>query len=393
MVMLALVFIAACAPTSVGPPSPLIPPSAAPTATTAAPSPPLAPIPAATTLLTPVGSTIGTQSGVTVPPGARLIALAFDDLTRVWLVDPSKQAPPLNVAAWRAPRTGYANETLLVTPDARSSVIGAWGPSGKAALYAYDVPSGRTTLLYEDPVIDEPSALSPAMSADGRRYAFQTVDDVRAGNTSGGPTARLTAHLEPHNVFGVWHPVAWSADGGLLAISRSSEGDSEMALVAGSGGPIRVLGKGTNAAWRPDRPLLAVAAGVGAFGGHGLMYTYDAASAVKTDLETPSTWTIGPLRWDTGSDKLAFVVGTNLGAPREVWTRSPTGPATKEIGPARNVLDVWWSPVGSSLYAIVPREDANAQFSIANIEVIFAVGPAGPPIATLCRGDPRAACP
>lgn len=82
----------------------------------------------------------------------------------------------------------------------------------------------------------------------------------------------------------------------------------------------------------------------------------------------------------------------DLGAPREVWTL-PDRAGDEGDRTGRNVLDVWWSSVGSSLYAIVPREDANARFAFATIEVIFAVGPAGPAIATLCRGDPRAACP
>ena len=338
-------------------------------------------------------SAIATRSGVSIPPGARLIALAFDDVTRLWLVDLSGGTASVNVAVWRAPRSGYANETISSTPDARSAVVGAWGPSGKAALYAYDVASGRTALLYEDPDVDMPSFLAPTITPDGRRYAFQTAIDVRAGTTSGGSTERVIAHPAPQNVFGVWHPLAWSSDGAFLAISRSSEGDSELAIVPGQGGSARVLGKGSLAAWRPDAPVLAVAAGVTLFGGRGLMYTYDAATGVKNDLETPTAWTIAALHWDPTSDKLAFIAAEGgPGTPREVWTRSLTGPAMKVSALARNALDVWWSPVGSALYALVPRDDAIAQLGVANLEVI-GVGGSNPRIATLCRGDPRAPCP
>ena len=397
LVALAFVVIA-CTPAATPSPSPA--PSAingspisSTTAATGTPGPATTPSGGLSLLPTPSVSAIATRSGVSIPPAARLIALAFDDVTRLWLVDLSGDAAPVNVAVWRAPRSGYANETISATPDARSAVLGAWGPSGKAALYAYDVASGQTTLLYEDPDTDVPSFLSPTIAPDGRQYAFQTADDVRAGSTSGRSTERVIAHPEPQNVFGVWHPLAWSSDGALLAISRSSEGDSELAIVPGQGGPARVLGKGWLAAWRPDAPLLAVAAGVTAFGGRGLMYTYDAAIGVKNDLETPPTWTIAALGWDPTSDQLAFIAAEGgPGTRREIWTRSRTGPAMKESAIPRDALDVWWSRVGSVLYALVPREDANAQLGVPNVDVLI-VGGSNRRIATLCRGDPRAPCP
>ncbi|MEA2660613.1 MAG: hypothetical protein QOH08_185, partial [Chloroflexota bacterium] len=327
-----------------------------------------------------------------IPAAARLVPVAFDDITRLWLVDLGGGAAPVNVAVWRAPRAGLASETVSSTPGARSAVLGAWGPSGNAAIYAYDVASGRTALLYEDPDADQPAVLAPTITPDGARYAFQTAIDVRAGATGGGPTARVIAHPEPQNVFGVWHPVAWSSDGALLAISRSSEGDSELAIVPGQGGSARVVGKGTLAAWRPDAPLLAVAAGVTAFGGRGLMYTFDAVTGVKIDLDTPTTWSLAALRWDPSSDTLAFIAADGIGGRREIWTRARTAPATKVSALTRNALDVWWSPAGSALYALVPRDDAIAQLGVANLEVLR-VGGSGERIATVCRGDPRAPCP
>jgi hypothetical protein len=209
-------------------------------------------------------------------------------------------------------------------------------------------------------------------------------------NTAGGAAERLVAHPEPNNVSGTWHPIAWSARGTLLAVQRSSEGQSELAIVPAAGGAAHVLGAGTSADWRADEPQLVVTGGVGPFGGRNLTYTYDVTAGVKRDLDVtawPMGSSIGAPHWDPSSDKFAFTISQNYTRPREVWTRTPNGPATKEPTPGRDLLGIWWSRTGAVLYGLVPRDDAIKGLGTANLEVI--VLSTGRKIATFCRGDPR----
>lgn len=387
LALLALVLVTGCVPVTL--PAPAMSPSPSVTVTDTS----TASLRIGTPLVPePPTAGIAARGGIVVPANARLIAItdALSAMTRAWLVDLSGGADPINVAAWRGPRAGIASETISASADMRIAVVGAWGPAGHAALYAYDVPAGRTTLLYEDPATDVPSYLSPAITPDGIKVAFQTNEDVRVMSTAGGAAQRLVAHPEPNNVYGTWHPIAWSARGTLLAVQRSSEGQSELAIVPAAGGAARVLGAGTSADWRADEPQLVVTGGVGPFGGRNLMYTYDVIAGVKRDLDVtawPLGSSIGAPHWDPSSDRFAITISQNYARPRDVWTRTPTGPATKEPAPGRDLLHTWWSRTGSVLYALVAREDAIKELGTANLEVI--VLSSGRRIATFCRGDTR----
>jgi hypothetical protein len=58
---------------------------------------------------------------------------------------------------------------------------------------------------------------------------------------------------------------------------------------------------------------------------------------------------------------------------------------------AFDLWDVWWSRDGAKVFGTIQRRDPASGTPGANYQVVEV--PSGRVIATVCNGDPRAACP
>jgi dipeptidyl aminopeptidase/acylaminoacyl peptidase len=311
---------------------------------------------------------------------------------RVFLVDTARATVTDVVAV----RTEGTSPDFSWSLDGRFLLVSGSGPTRHAALYLVNVSSGSTQLLYEDVALQAPGALGGRISATGAHYAFATQHDVRVGDTSGGPPRLLAAHDDPNRVGGTWRPAGWSSDERWVALTRASESDSEIAIVDTTTNAIRRLGVGTQVAWRPVRPMpapeLAAAAGASAFGGSTMLYTYDIGASRRSVLMSGGSLRIGALAWHPREDRLLYTAG-QFGPPGDdVFTWRLGDPAATRAASSRKVVDAWWSFDGSEIYGLGIRQDALASApGVANYEVFDLAS--GLIIATVCRGDPRAACP
>ena len=393
LALLAALVVACTTPTTPSPsataaertlgPSSTAPASATAPALTTSPARPAAPTLALTGDITARATPVDGQA-------FRYVAGVEGSVGRVFVVDTARATVTDVVAV----RTDGTSPDFSWSLDGRFLLVSGSGPTRHAALYLVDVDNGRTQLLYEDVSLQAPGALGGKISASGARYAFATQHDVRVGDTSGGPPRLLAAHDDPNRVGGTWRPVGWSSDERWVALARASEAESEIAIVDTTTNAIRRLGVGTQVAWRPRRPMpapeLVAAAGASLFGGSTALYTYDIAGDRRSVLISGGPLRIGALAWHPSEDRFLYTAG-QVGPPGDdVFTwRLGDGAATRVVS-ARKVVDAWWSFDGSKIYGLGIRQDAAAPGG-ANYEVFDLAS--GLIIATVCRGDPRAACP
>jgi Tol biopolymer transport system component len=378
------------------------------------------PTPSATTASTPAGSVGSPTAAATTAPGPS----AQPSVSAVLSVNIIVIARPVNVpaefryvdAGEQSQRrlllvdvgTGVVTQVLSVSvgpsgqatfstsSDGRRILVAAGRPDARTVIALVDVETGAVRGLFEDVALGDYSELGAVLSPDGTRYAFATIHDLRVGDTAGGPPHLVAAHDDPNKVGGSWGPAGWSPDGKWLALSRSSEGFSEMAIVDTTTNAIRRLGTGTDAAWRPRAPMptpeLVVASGVNAFGGSTAIYTYDIQTNRGSVLQNGGSQRIGSLMWHPAADRFLYTAGV-FGPPGDdvlIWRLGDASPS--KIASSRKVISAWWSRDGSKIYGVVIRQDALATApGVANYEVIDVAS--GAVVATVCRGDPRAACP
>jgi hypothetical protein len=169
-----------------------------------------------------------------------------------------------------------------------------------------------------------------------------------------------------------------------------------MAIANTANASVRRLGAGTSAAWRPRIPMrapeLVVGAGAGAFGGSTALYTYDVAATRGGVLVNGGSLRIGSLAWHPSEDRFLYTAGQPGPPGDDIFSWRLGDPAATRVASSRKVLAAWWSSDGSKIYALATRADALASASgVANYEVIDVAS--GKVVATVCRGDPRAACP
>jgi hypothetical protein len=92
------------------------------------------------------------------------------------------------------------------------------------------------------------------------------------------------------------------------------------------------------------------------------------------------------------ADSFLYTQSSQPVADGDVYVRSLADPDSKPITFPRRVWEAWWSADGSRIFGVAPRADALASApGVANLEIIEL--PSGRVVATVCRGDPRAACP
>jgi Tol biopolymer transport system component len=355
--------------------------TAAPTvAATAQPATPLA------------GAGALTARATTVPREWRYITAAEPKIGRIWLVDLDRGTSVDVVAAKGEPNQSYFAPTFSASADGKHLVVSAVGPNARSALYRVDVESGRSALLYEDATIQCVGCLFGTISPDGQSYAFADHSGVRVGRMSDGSNSQLVPHVDPATVSGTWQPRGWSVDGALLAIWRGSEGTSDLALVRVATGQLTALGHGDSVAWRARSPQAVVTSGINAFGGRSEMYTYDLATTARRQLEPVAQKRFSGAAWHPSEDRILFLSADGPLIDADVFVRSLTDDAAKQVPAPRKVWDAWWSRDGSRIFATIPRPDALADApGVANLNILdLAVGRV---VATVCRGDPRAACP
>jgi dipeptidyl aminopeptidase/acylaminoacyl peptidase len=327
-----------------------------------------------------------------VPREHRYIAGAEIAVGRIWLVDLERGANTDLVVAHGEPAQSYFAPTFSESRDGGRLLVGASGPNGRAGLYLVELNAGRVQLLYEDPVIQANGFLAGTISPDGLRYALMDQAGVSVGDTSGGPTRQLVPHDEPSRVGGIWSPRAWSPDQTWLAIGRSSEGEDEIALVEVATSKLIRVGGGQSVSWRTRAPELLVGNSISAFGGTSTVYTYDLATGRKVVLLPPGRLRLSSLAWHPSADSFLYTQSSQAVADGDVYVRSLADPDSKPITAPRRVWEAWWSADGLRIFGVAPRADALASASgVANLEIIEL--PSGRVVATVCRGDPRAACP
>lgn len=309
---------------------------------------------------------------------------------RIWLVDIDRGTSTDVVAAPAPPRQSYFAPTFSGSRDGGRLLVGANGPSDRAALYLVDVGAGRVTLLYEDPQIQAGGALRGAISPDGSRYALMDLAGVRIGDTDGGPTTQLVPHDEPSRVGGSWAPLGWSPDQRWLAIGRGAEAEDEIAVVEVTTQAVVRIGRGHSVSWRRRAPELLVGSGISAFGGTSTVYTYDLATGAKVVLLPPGRLRLSSLAWHPSSDSFLYTQASQPVIEGDVYVRSLADQAGAAVTSPRPVWDAWWSIDGSRILATAPRPDGLAS-GVANLDVLEL--PSGRVVTTVCRGDPRASCP
>jgi Tol biopolymer transport system component len=373
--------------------SPSLAPTASATVVATASSAPTArvtPSPSPSSRLLTLTGDIAARA-IPVPTEFRYVRGAEGAIGRVFLVDLARGTVN-DVVAVRTEGTGTDFSASL---DGRLLLVSGLGPTRHAALYLVDVSNGSARLLYEDVELQAPGALGGVLSATGARYAFATLHDVRIGETSGGPARLIAAHDDPNRVGGTWHPAGWSADGAWLALSRSDDATSEVAIVDTSTAAIRRLGTGTQVAWRARSPMrapeLVVSAGTSLFGGSTALYTYDIRTNRGTVLVNGGTLRVGSLAWHPTEDRFLYTAGP-VGPPGDdVFFWRLGDPAATRVASSRKVVEAWWSSDGSKVYGLAIRQEALAATGVGNYEVIDVAS--GALIATVCGGDPRTICP
>jgi Tol biopolymer transport system component len=322
-----------------------------------------------------------------VPADFRYVAGIAQATVHIWLADLGTGAVVDAIQARAEPAFG---PVFAASADGRRLVVAATGPSRHAALYAVDAEAGTSKLVYEDAELDAPGALSPVISRDGARLAFSNGRELRMLDLASSAVLRAIPHPSPQAVGGTWRAIAWSADGKWLALGRSDEATSAISI-ADTGSALRPIGAGTMASWRGRAPELLVMGGRSAFGGRSLAYTYDLATNRANVLEPDGAEMRSAAAWHPTEDRYLYVAAADPVPDGDVFTRGLADTAPARVGP-RKVIDAWWSRDGSKIYGLVVRQDILAGFpAVANYEI--AELPSGRIVATVCRGDARAACP
>jgi dipeptidyl aminopeptidase/acylaminoacyl peptidase len=285
--------------------------------------------------------------------------------------------------------SGFAS--FSYSADGRRILVSVTRPDAHATISIVDVETAAVRTLYEDPELGANYSLAARLSRDGSQYAFPDAAGVRLGTIGGGAPRQLVPHIDPRMVGGMWSPLEFSPDGRWLAMGRSSEADNEIAIAAMDTGRVVTVGAGTMATWRKTAPELLVMSGRNAFGGRSMSYLYDVASGRTTSLEPTGTEVRGAPRWSPPEDRFLYLAAPEVTFRASAFVRVLAETTAKRIDPRTDLIDAWWSRDGSKIYALVPRQDALGSSAIGNYLAIEM--PSGRVIATVCRGDTRAACP
>ena len=141
-----------------------------------------------------------------------------------------------------------------------------WSPSGDA--FAHDEHGGGIWVRRSDgtgalPLADDPKAIAPAYSPDGRRIAFRASGGVFVVLATGGPRTVLQRPATDAAIqIGT---VCWSPDGNWVAYDDGPYGNGELWKVESAGGrpPVKLVASGVmhayadSCAWSPDGRTIA----------------------------------------------------------------------------------------------------------------------------------------
>ena len=321
-----------------------------------------------------------------VPDEFRYIPGIEGPIGRVWLAD-LVTGRVVDVVGVRLGSSPLA-PSLSASVDGKTLAIGTVAPSRPGAVYVVDVAAGTAALRYEDP--EWQVGPVPALSPDGARLAFAGSDGVHLLDLRARTQLRFVPHHDAHAASGLWRAVAWSTDGAWLAITRGAEGFTETAIVD-AGHETRVLGVGSMVSWRAKAPEVVVMDTATPFGGKSASYLYDVAANRGTPLEPSGLQRRASLAWNPKGDQFLYLAANGFFPGGDLYVRAPNDQAAVKVQAPRPVADGWWSRDGSKIYALLMRQDALASTGVGNYEI--AELPSGRIVATVCRGDLRAACP
>ena len=246
----------------------------------------------------------------------------------------------------RAPVSSSRSQRAVLFAAAAGAVlllvaIAYVGPDSRGPRTSTDAPSASThrQLTFTG------TALTPALSPDGRRIAYvskaSSRRDVLVRDLDGGHPVVVFSAPEAG-----W--LRWSPDGSGLIFS--ARGDGTDGLYVGSpsvGGARRIAAAdAVVACWSPDGSTIALAKFVS-----GKILFLDKAGDVlrSISLEGTRQW-IWDLDWSATADRLLFVVDDDQGRP-SVWTIRPDGSdQQKVLTTPMEILAARWAPEGDAFY-------------------------------------------
>jgi tricorn protease len=286
---------------------------------------------------------------------------------------------------------------------------------GHFNLYAYNVPSGRTTqvtsnrpwdvrwpssdnegqIVYElngelqvmdarskkstpisIDVPDEGNARRPSrvpagnliesvgLSPKGERALFAARGDIFTAPVEKGPTRNLTHSSGAHDKWPTWSP-----DGSQIAFVSDMSGEEELYLIPQDGSkPAEQITKGGSAMryapeWAPDGKRIA-------FGDKdGKLYVLTLADRKIVEVTDSPRGQIRDYTWSPGGNFLAFTMANqNQFASVFVWSAND-GQLRRVTDDYFNSYNPAWDPQGNYLYYLSDREFAP---QLSNIEFNFA---------------------
>lgn len=223
---------------------------------------------------------------------------------------------------WSPPEVVRSMEPV---PEATDVCNASWSPDGSAILYASSPREGRVQNIYRiDPDGGSLMCLGegrlPVWSPDGSRIAFVTDDGLWVMNSDGGESLLLAdlADIAPLATERQLHAMAWSPDGGVIALEVT-------AFVPDPSVPGKNADTSINGIWVVNA------------GGSGLRQLAEGAGE--------DSW----LAWNLDSQSIAFVSYGKDGK-WDVWVSRIDGSDPRQLTSSNELeFDLAWSPDGSKL--------------------------------------------
>src|SRR5437870_4075006 len=300
----------------------------APPITVASPSPP-APTPSATPIATATASPSPTESpgplnivtAVVVPRSFHYFSVGQGESFRILLFDEDRSQPPAVVLTSGrppvAPGPDVRSEAISVSADGRVIVV-MRRLSEQTTYYLLRPETGEIRELLSGIGLG-----APVITADGSRIAYaQSSSDpalngvwISAVTADRHPAPSRVVSDQPQRVGSPPQPLAWSGDGGWLAISPVlGPGGIEVAVVDPTGGEThfnsstnifeggngRVLGSGYAVDWRAGEHSLLITNTRDFAGGRTYIYVADVTggpNGTRVLHAPPDDVTLGPAVW------------------------------------------------------------------------------------------------